>query len=233
VTWLAVDTATAHASVALGAPGQGAVEESLEGSRQHARQLIPMVERLLSRSGLTLDDLEGVLLADGPGSFTGLRVSAAFAKALVNVRGLALRTAPSLRVRAASEAADGAIVMAVADALRGDVYLAAYRFSPDALTAIIQPSVVPADETFRLAELADRVVGDLPDGLEQALGDKYRGHAAPSAAVLIDLLSREGGTDAVVDVQSWEPVYGRPAEAQAKWEREHGRALPREAGASG
>ena len=207
MSWLALDTATACASVAVGTTLADAVEESLEGARQHARALIPMVTRVLAGRGLTLDRLEGVLLADGPGSFTGLRVAAAFAKGLADTRGLPLRTAPSLLLRAAAVATDGDCVLATADALRGDQYAGAWRFSGGAVETLLAPTVVRADALASLAGSLD--------------------------AWLLELLARKGGTVAVTNVQSWEPVYGRPAEAQAKWEREHGRTLPDPAGARG
>ncbi|MBA2626768.1 MAG: hypothetical protein H0U85_02070, partial [Gemmatimonadales bacterium] len=50
---------------------------------------------------------------------------------------------------------------------------------------------------------------------------------------LLDLRLLEGGTRLISDVHAWEPVYGRPAEAQAKWELAHGRSLPGAAGARG
>src|SRR5215218_6656348 len=118
--WLAIDTATDRASVALGGPGLATLEENVVGSRRHASQLLPTVELLLRRAGGTLDDLSGVVLSDGPGSFTGLRVGAAVAKALVRTRGMPLWIAPSLLVRAAGVAAAGGRVLAVADALRGE-----------------------------------------------------------------------------------------------------------------
>ena len=223
MTWLALDTATARASVAAGTSASDAVEESLDGPRQHARALIPMVSRVLAGRGITLADLAGVLVADGPGSFTGLRVAAAFAKALADTRGLALRSAPSLLVRAAAASAAGSrrggdVVMASADALRGERYAAVYRFEPGVVRTVLAPRVVRSDELEALAAAAGaRTIDDAP----------------PDARWLLELRGREGGTVAVANVQSWEPVYGRPAEAQAKWEREHGRALPDPAGSTG
>ncbi|HEU5039876.1 MAG TPA: tRNA (adenosine(37)-N6)-threonylcarbamoyltransferase complex dimerization subunit type 1 TsaB, partial [Gemmatimonadales bacterium] len=120
--WLAVDTATDRASVALGADPADAVEEEVAGARRHAAALVPMVARLLARRGVTLDAVTALAVADGPGSFTGLRVGAAMVKALAAARGLPLWSAPSLMIRAAGVAAPGATVLAVADALRGDVY---------------------------------------------------------------------------------------------------------------
>jgi tRNA threonylcarbamoyladenosine biosynthesis protein TsaB len=218
MTWLAVDTATARASVAAGSSAADAVEESLEGARQHARSLIPMVISVLARRGVTLADLAGVLVADGPGSFTGLRVAAAFAKALSDARGLPLRTAPSLLARAAQAAGRGEAVLVSADALRGDRYAAVYRFDGRRVHTLLAPAVVPADALAALATAhSARMAGDAP----------------PDARWLLELLGRDGGTVPVSNVQSWEPVYGRPAEAQAKWEREHGRSLPDPAGTAG
>src|SRR5215217_9516376 len=125
--WLALDTASDWASVAVGEPGAGhrAVEENLLGARRHAAALLPMVQSILSRAGASLDGLRGIVLSDGPGSFTGLRVGASVAKALAYARLLPLWTAPSLLVRAAGLATMNRVVLAVANALRGDVYAAA------------------------------------------------------------------------------------------------------------
>ena len=59
-----------------------------------------LIAEALQEARATLDDLTELALSDGPGSFTGLRVGAAVAKALVQARGLPLWTAPSLMVRA-------------------------------------------------------------------------------------------------------------------------------------
>src|SRR5215210_5627977 len=141
--WLALDTASDWASVALGKPQEGrtAVEENVQGARRHAAALLPMVQSLLARAGASLDDLRGIVLSDGPGSFTGLRVGASVAKALVHARGLPLWTAPSLLVRAAGVSRQDALILAVANALRGEVYTAAYRFTAGGIRTELIPSV--------------------------------------------------------------------------------------------
>lgn len=218
MNWLALDTATARASVAIGSSAADAVEESLDGARQHARALLPMVTRVLERRGVTLATLDGVIVADGPGSFTGLRVAAAFAKALLDTRPLVFRIAPSLLARAVAAAGPEETIMTTTDALRGEHYAAVYRFPAGRIETLAAPRVV---RTAALGELA------------ASLGARVAAEAPPRAVWLLELLGREGGTSEVGNVQSWEPVYGRPAEAQAKWEREHGRALPDPAGAAG
>ena len=237
---LAIDTATDVASVALGQPGgEEPLEENLLGARRHAAALIPMVESLLRRAGASLDDVRGIALSDGPGSFTGLRVGAAMAKALVHARGLPLWVAPSLLVRAAGVAQDDQLVLAISSALRGEVYAAAYRFVGNRVHPELAPSVRTADQLMGLSVQPEILVGDAPEDilfrLEQWTGRPVVGPplGSPHAARLLDLVGRSGGARLVESVAEWEPVYGRPAEAQARWEMVHGRPLPDSVGSPG
>ena len=235
---LAIETATDRASVALGTSGADAMQRELAGARRHAAGLLPLIQELLREAGVTLDAVSGLALSDGPGSFTGLRVGAAVAKALVQARGLPLWTAPSLLVRAGGVARPGQTVLALADALRGDVYAAAYRFGTPSIEEVLAPSV------HRPAELAagrlrpDVLVGQVPEAaagvLEAWAGTRIVGPppGAPHARTLLDLLDRPGGAGRIEAVQGWEPHYGRPAEAQARWETAHGRPLPDSIGSS-
>jgi tRNA threonylcarbamoyladenosine biosynthesis protein TsaB len=239
--WLALDTATERASVALGTPGAGsdALEENLSGVRRHAAGLLPMIQNLLRRTASTLDDVRGIAVSDGPGSFTGLRIGASVAKALVRTRRLPLWTAPSLLVRAAGVARPGALVLAVANALRGEVYAAAYRFAPDGIRTELIPSVRRPEDIVGLPFQPDLVAGEAPAPilaiLEEWVGRPVVGppEGSPRAARLLDLVGRPGGAREVVAVPEWEPVYGRPAEAQARWESAHGRPLPDSVGSPG
>lgn len=237
--WVALDTATDRASVAIGSAAQGAVEETLAGARRHASGLLPLVDRLLQRAGVGLEQLGGVLLSDGPGSFTGLRVGASVAKALARARGLEVRTAPSLMVRAAGHARPGQVTLALADALRGEVYAAAFRFGPDAVETLVAPSVWRIERLIAETPRVDRVVGDAPPDALARLAEWTGGEvvsggdASPRAVWLLDLVHRAGATEGVANLDLWEPEYGRPAEAQARWERAHGRPLPDSPGRPG
>lgn len=235
--WLAVDTATDRASVALGADPADAVEEEVAGARRHAAALVPMVARLLARRGVTLDAVTALAVADGPGSFTGLRVGAAMVKALAAARGLPLWSAPSLMIRAAGVAARGATVLAVADALRGDVYAGLYRFQAGWVETVVAAAVHRPEALAERAPIPDVLVGEVPapiaSGLEAWAGRTMvrPPEGAPHARQLIALCSLTGGAGRVA-ADSWEPEYGRPAEAQARWEMAHGRPLPDPVGRS-
>lgn len=215
--WLAVETSANHASVALALAGGEVLEEVITGVRQHAREVVPAIARLLRQAEKQPADLGGIVVSDGPGSFTGLRIGAAVAKALAHVYQLPLRTASALSVIARGtwrESAAGTSagcdqrVLAVTDALRGEFFAALYRIGSREIEVIRPPAVVTP------AELAGWPAADLP------------AKAAPLASILLDLLEVAGGTVPVHDLETWEPVYGRPAEAQARWEAAHGRPLP-------
>lgn len=215
---LAIDTATDRASVAAGGVNAVPAQESIVGARRHAAQILPMVEACLSRAGAGVQSLDGILLADGPGSFTGLRVGASVAKALARIRPVPVWIAPSLLVCAAGVGAGpGETVVAASDALRGDLFVAAYRFEGGGIVTVMPPTV---------RRLTD-ILAELPRTAH------FCGPAAPklgapptwpAAADLFGILER-GCARLVPDIAAWEPDYGRPAEAQAKWEREHGRPL--------
>ena len=239
--WLALDTAGDRASVALGEPGSGsaALDENLPGSRRHAAALLPIIQRLLGRARSTLDALQGVVLSDGPGSFTGLRVGASVAKALVDTRRIPLWTAPSLLVRAAQVARPDVLVLAVSNALRGEVYAAAYRFDSDGIRTELVPSVRRPEDIVLWGLQPDILVGEAPPQVVEAL-ERWSGRTvigppegSPHAARLLDLVGLRGGAREVSAVGEWEPVYGRPAEAQARWESVHGRPLPDSVGSPG
>src|SRR5439155_21258433 len=161
--WLAIDTATDIASVAVGEPPGTDAGVFVQGARRHAAELIVLIDHTLEQAGVRLTDLEGIVVGDGPGSFTGLRIGWAAAKGLAQQPGLALRAVPSLMAAAASVARQlGAVPIAACyDALRGQVYGALYVVHPDAVETLVAPAVMTIAEFARTAPLRPRaVVGD-------------------------------------------------------------------------
>lgn len=233
--WLAIDTATDSGSVAVGRPGEAPVAEVWFGERRHAGALLPAIETLLGIAKVDLASLGGVVIADGPGSFTGLRIGFATALGLrEGVDGLAVRVAPSMlgaawRVR---QCADGGPIAVVYDALREEVFVALYAVRGERIETLLAPrrvrvAALPPCEGARPAVVV--AVGSVPlDALNAwahraPLGPPL---GAPSAAALIELLGVPGATAPVEDLADFEPHYGRLAEAQRRWEAAHGRPLP-------
>jgi tRNA threonylcarbamoyladenosine biosynthesis protein TsaB len=233
---LALETATDRASVAVGSSETDAVEANVSGARRHAGALLSMIASVLERANVRLEDVTMVIVSDGPGSFTGLRVGAAVAKGLVRSGRATLWSAPSLMVRAAGVSRRDGTVLAVADALRGEVYAAAYRLTDTAVIAELAPMVCRPDDLMRRLSSPIAIVGEVPPAAREAL-ERWTGQpmitppaGAPDARHLLGLADRSGGAQSIADPSGWEPVYGRPAEAQARWEHMHGRPLPDPAG---
>ncbi len=233
---LALETATDRASVAVGRSEADAVEAGVTGARRHAGALLPMIASVLNRANTRLEEITAVVVSDGPGSFTGLRVGAAVAKGIVRAHHPTLWAAPSLMVRAAGTRQRGGTVLAVADALRGEVYAAAYRFTDTEVITELAPTVCQPDYVIQRLSRPSAIVGDIPPAAREAL-ERWSGRhlvtspaGAPDARRLLGLADQSGGARQIADPSGWEPVYGRPAEAQARWEELHGRPLPDPAG---
>src|SRR6059036_282357 len=234
--WLAIDTATDIASVAVGEPPRTEAGVFVQGARRHAAEIIVLVDHALQQAALRPGDLEGIIVGDGPGSFTGLRIGWAAAKGLAHERDIPL-VAISALLGAAHAATRGDAergpVVACFDALRGQVFGAIYRFAPERVETLVRP------ELFTIATLArvapERPVIAVGDGAE-----RYRDEIVswigrppigleslpPIAGSLLALAAYEGAPRPLGDSSVAEPVYGRPAEAQVKWEARYGRPLP-------
>jgi len=136
---------------------------------------------------------------------------------------------------AAHAAARGEVgpVAACFDALRGQVFGAVYSFPPGRVEALVAPAlftlgalaglspvrplVAVGDGAVRYAEEVVAWTGRPPVSLEAL---------PPVASSLLALGARDGASRLLDEAATAEPEYGRPAEAQAKWEARHGRPLP-------
>jgi tRNA threonylcarbamoyladenosine biosynthesis protein TsaB len=233
-TWLAIDTATAVASVAAGDPPDARSTTLLEGPRTHAGAIVELLDRTLRAAGTAVTDLAGIAVSDGPGSFTGLRIGWAAAKGLAQEREIPIVAIPALAAAAASAAAVlGAVPIAACfDALRGQVFGAVYVLRPDRLEVIVAPGIWTPEEL--IAATPQRPRAAVGDGavryaavLEQWTGARPLDARAlrPTAASLLALVPLAGVARRIEDPATAEPDYGRPAEAQARWEARHGRPL--------
>lgn len=135
---VAVDTATDRCSVAV-TDGRRVERRWLDGARRHASALPGLIGEALVAFDAAPMAIGRIVTADGPGSFTGLRVSAAIAKALAWHRPVEWRVAPSLLVRAVGHARPGARVLALGDALRGELFAGCWEFGDASVHAVEGP----------------------------------------------------------------------------------------------
>lgn len=133
---LGIDTSTAVSSACvLRADGEefdeGAPVDPDAPRAGHARDLLPAIDRALTRAGLGYPELDVVAAGVGPGGFTGLRIGLATAQGIAHAHGLELRRVSSLAALAlGAEPAPGTdSVLALIDARRGELFAALYAAS--------------------------------------------------------------------------------------------------------
>ena len=135
---LGLDTSTAaSAACVLRADGEAfevipAVEE-LSAAPAHSRDLLRRAHETLERAGLGFGDLDAVAVGAGPGTFTGLRVGIATARAIAKAHGLELRPVSSLA--ALARGIDGDERLPLIDARRGELFAALHDAEGEELLA--------------------------------------------------------------------------------------------------
>jgi tRNA threonylcarbamoyladenosine biosynthesis protein TsaB len=172
---LGFDTATPDTVVGLlagDAPPRELRHTPAPGERPgHASRLLPLARELLDDARLRFADLDRIAVGIGPGTFTGLRIGVATARALAQAAGAELAAVSTLQALAAAADHDGP-VLAVLDARRGEAFAAAWRGEERLLAPV---AVRP--------EALGGLVAGLPDnhgrGVVAGLPDKHgRGPAA-------------------------------------------------------
>ena len=97
---LAIDTSSLACTVALKI-GDELIERHEEQEREHTRLLMPMIRDVLEHAGVSLKDLDAIVLGNGPGSFIGMRIAASVSQGLAHGAGLRIIPVSSLAAVAA------------------------------------------------------------------------------------------------------------------------------------
>ena len=155
---LALETSAVTASVAV-AEDEKLLAQSFQNSGlTHSATLMPMAADLLKNTGLTLDGMDVIAVAAGPGSFTGIRIGVAAAKGLAWKDDKPCAPCSTLASMAWNVAHMDGEICAVMDARRNQVYNARFRAEGGVLTRLTP------DRAISLAELMDelRAAGSRP-----------------------------------------------------------------------
>jgi len=149
---LAIDTALAACSAAVLDTEQGGIvaSESLPMVRGHAEALLPLLQRVMHKAGVSFPDIDRVAVTTGPGSFTGLRVGIAAARGIALAAEKAAVGLSTLSAYAAPHIANDERfpVVAAIDARHGHVYLQVFAPGARSFTA---PRLAPLREAVRAA----------------------------------------------------------------------------------
>ena len=223
---LSIDTATPCSSVALtlGTRQDGRVVAafSLTGKVTHSRRLLSVIDLLMVETVRTWQDIDGIAISLGPGSFTGLRIGMATAKGLAAAAGKVLIGISTLDALA-SKCVSDKLICAVLDARKKEVYAAFYRLGDDGLIervseqAVLQPQELAAQVTEPVIMVGDGalVYGEF---FRTLLGERVMLAPAqlhePSASSLGLLAGEKLVRGELLDLAEGVPTYIRSSDAE-------------------
>jgi tRNA threonylcarbamoyladenosine biosynthesis protein TsaB len=193
--------------------------------KNHSVRVMPAIQTLMEECSVKPGDLTKIVVAEGPGSYTGVRIGVTIAKTMAWTLNIPLTGVSSLQVAAASAGRyfDG-YVSPFFDARRGQIYTGLYKFENQKMEMVKDDQLVmSADWVRTLNEMESKVLftsNDLvlhKDVIKQELGEK---------AVMAEItelnprpaeLALLGRDKEAVDLHTFVPNYIRLAEAEANW----------------
>ena len=223
--YLALDTSGPTGFVAVGRGGDVLGRARMERRGQHAARIVGSVRRVLQDASVDVKELAGIIVGEGPGSFTGVRVAAATAKGMAHALGIPLWAVSSLAAAAVGDVGrSGAGVRYILFDARGErVYGACYGVGSRGVETLVPPCA---------GDLRSILAGDLPSGVAFA-GDGAERHreaiesfgfrvlsapiGEPSGDALLHLLRLHSDLPPVADLAAWEPRYVKASSAEREW----------------
>ena len=215
---LVLDTSTRYASVAVSREGMIVAELSWRSERNHSVELVPAIHRVAEQAAVTLDDAEAVIVVQGPGGFSALRVGISMAKAFAMARGIPLVGVNSLDAEAQPYMGMGLPVCAIVGAGKEKVYTALYdggRSSGHRVQSHEELAAAITEETLLCGEGLSEV-GTLVEGRAGNLA-VLAGTPPPTRrpAVLAQLGYERLQSGGDQSPESLEPIYMRAAQITA------------------
>jgi tRNA threonylcarbamoyladenosine biosynthesis protein TsaB len=211
---LALDTSTRFIGIAI-FDGESVLYEIVwQSQNNHTVELAPAVADALARAGISVEQLQAVAIATGPGSYTSLRVGMAFAKGLALSRRIPIIGVPTLDVIARAQPVRDASLAAVLQAGRGRVAVGWYHdiaggWRPTGEVAILTPDAL--SQRIRKTTI---ICGEIDPETRRLVGRKYKNveissppHSLRRAAVLADIAWERLLQGQVDDPATLAPLY--------------------------
>ena len=186
---LAIDTSTSWISLALydGIPVR--YEVTWQSMYHHSVELAPAIDQLFNRTGTKSQDLTGLAVALGPGSFTSLRIGMAVAKGFSLAMKLPVAGIPSLDVIAAAQPLDERRLVAVLHAGRTRLAYAVYEVEGDSWVMQTEPAVIDPKDLVKTITKPTLICGELSEQARSTIGRRWKNAIIVSPAKCL----RRGG----------------------------------------
>jgi tRNA threonylcarbamoyladenosine biosynthesis protein TsaB len=215
-TVLAIDTATELASVALYDAEMGArAEYTWHTSMNHTVELMPAIVQMLERQSMAPERLDGVAVALGPGSFTGLRIGLSVAKGLCLSLCIPIVGIPTLDIVACAHYGQNLPICAILQAGRGRICVAYYEKRETDWQRTNDYHLADVEELNARVKVPTLFCGEIDVSLKAALEAQLRERAVVAspasslrrAGYLAELGWNRLRTGRGDDLASLEPLY--------------------------
>ncbi|MFD1708531.1 tRNA (adenosine(37)-N6)-threonylcarbamoyltransferase complex dimerization subunit type 1 TsaB [Siminovitchia sediminis] len=227
---LAIDTSNDVLGIGLVIESKVVGEYITNLKKNHSVRVMPAIQQLLADCEMKPDDLNKIVVAGGPGSYTGVRIGVTIAKTMAWTLGIPLSSVSSLAVLAAAGRYFPGLICPLFDARRGLIYSGLYRFDHQELVTVRQDCNIPAEEWALLLKEHEEPVlfvgNDI--SIHQETFKSTLGQAACFAAPgeynpRPGELGLMGVSRPEENVHTFTPNYIRLVEAEAKWLERQGK----------
>lgn len=143
---LGIDTSTMAANIAVLEDDKLICEYTINTTKTHSQKLMPMIENMLKLSDIEIKEIDAIGICVGPGSFTGLRIGMATAKAMAHVNNIPLIGVNSLEILGANMDRCDKKICSILDAQRNQVYTCKYIFEENKIKKLEEIKIMPIDD---------------------------------------------------------------------------------------
>ena len=143
---LAIDTTTNVLTVSVCEDKKPLAEYFIDHKRTHSQKLMPVIETLLSDTGIDISEIDLFAVSVGPGSFTGIRIGLTAARTLAQACQKKVAPVNTLKGLAYNASFTGGRVCATIDARNGNLYAAVYSFRGGRCKTVLEPCFISAEE---------------------------------------------------------------------------------------
>lgn len=224
---LAIDTSNQTLTLAVSEEQQLLGEYTITVKKNHSLSLMPMISNLVSAVGLSPHDLDRIVVAKGPGSYTGLRIGVTTAKTLAYTMKKELVGVSSLKTVAANCTLVKGPIVPLFDARRNNVYTGCYEYQDGICVNTIADQHISLDEwleqlkklpsVYFVGEDVEKFREHIQVALPQATFNNVPAWQIPSGRVLAEL----GRLEEPVSIHNFLPDYLKRVEAEENWLKDH------------
>ncbi|WP_026693054.1 tRNA (adenosine(37)-N6)-threonylcarbamoyltransferase complex dimerization subunit type 1 TsaB [Peribacillus kribbensis] len=221
---LAIDTSNYVMGIALLEDGKVSGEYITNLQKNHSVRVMPAIQDLMRECNVKPAELDKVVVAKGPGSYTGVRIGVTIAKTLAWTLNIPLSGISSLEVLAANGKHFNGLISPLFDARRGQIYTGLYGYNEGLLQTVKDDrNVLASDWAEELKQREEEILflgTDLPiheSVIKEIMGEKAKFAPYTSFNPRPGELAFLGIHKEAEDIHTFVPNYIRLAEAEAKW----------------